>query len=1749
MLQGNTEIPEEDVQEAMVFFEGFSPDLIAASIQEYTPGIAAALMTRWEPAWAGTVRQHIDLDGWVHIVDGSPDTELSIQWLSADVALPLAKQVVDRIGRLDKSRGRGMARALQLMKGLRSGNSLIHYFNEKIADDPSSLLFALILVGTSPTTILPNAMNAAIPTPSSTMHTSSSNQVPPPRRIPSTSLATLNTNPIDSSSPRDGPKTTLTTIPAMKAPPTKLPDPSALPGEIHTATVEAAALHTNSEQLLPTEHPPLAVNASSTPATLLGISNPKSEPPLTASLLSVAAKPAFPVRSTLDPSGSDDGKRPSDPPVLPTRGQDHRTVQKKSDPAAPFSGSFFSGTPIPQGLGVNLGGRSPTKPLAMPTSTSPAPPQGTLASGIVSPQAVPAQPTPAVPVQRVAERCSSPQPIPPTQHDGAVAPDVFHAENKTKHTDIPNPNSRSWPPRSPTPMEEDLEESGLDSDDEYLPGASSQESPLADDDERDSEQEDVDFSEGEDGREEDGDESDGDSGENSDKPETGRTTKRDRRPKEIEIPTKWTWDKRENDRRVREWQLEKEIDSNPTALHPVRTKWMYEARLGDLTEEDYEDILRAEHKDLMKVPPACRSVVGQMYLRRAKGDWEFRVVLTCLTWRYTKVKIKKEEAAAEEDKHAVRAYTTEMTKILNDGIASLFERFPDMAPEHERRQIEKKLGADGVAAYVQTLRSKVTSDAGRMFSAHQANGGTLGLLESKSAKSAALSIFDILGKKRKDVAFHLWGGSSSGGRDECDKRIKEKLDRWKKGNPSKTSREISDKALKVVCDVRKDLFEDQPVKVRAAWEERAKTLHLPETDEERQCLVDAILPALFRLFTQLSKHTSLHFVLLASGQGTSNVPVLVHDFAESTDEQLSFFDESAALAQRLRADYLKYAIGRHNTGQEEVVEGLPVMHTPDDTPVDAQSNSKAAQAKQSTNRRTPIKPFEPNLSVVKSRSQRVTYLSKWFMDAGERIVGYKISWDSFCKNVRKYVDTERMPIDPLVEGKKLEIQRPTAMEDLRFDAWWNFMIASYDGTLPEANRFMFHVEALHDDIPTPPTPEEASVHQAAINAAKTVPMKKSTASGGSKKGRKTTKQTPRSDAARFLDVPGITEDEDEALLVTAFDKQGKPGLKQRPKKVRWVESPEPVDEDSERQAETTVGGEQPGESLSSESAMDLFEENAATASGQAAHFARVSLSEPVVQAKPRPRPRGELSPAVEHLSHPSFPGNNDMILTRWQQELAKLTSWGRKMGVGPRPGMVLRFKGTIKRDWVSLLPTGLDAVFCIVQMWAARQAHESSLTPISIPPMAGLTAIDPSHPIALTIHRLLDHHKTLPVVKLSNMQFGASPGANDAFLDFIEGTLTALVRRALQSEQVLLDGAIDVMQVLRWATFIRGTGFMRDSSTVSDQTSRTGVLADRLNIFLASLSFVRYHHVVLGGVVGAFAEDQSIDGDQKVMWVLMKDTWNIAVRSMARAIVQRRSDLFDRQRLPSLLPEALDRMAQTSISLRPWWIHGELGLPSTVAFTTKRTVASSDLYDTLPALDWSSLSLLERSQYLLLVLLAGVQIHKGRLPTEIPPVGVPRGPSNLNSQRSIEKMTLYLCDLKMHIVASTETGDFDPSLEDRLILPNVLQAIQRWESESSSPGVIQITVDEEDILKAKQSPSETKLTDAVDRKRSPPTEGVVNDRESLHRPIAIPNDAPSESRSGPASHPQDQSSPAVKNSQPLPQDATSTSSSALETSM
>lgn len=66
-----------------------------------------------------------------------------------------------------------------------------------------------------------------------------------------------------------------------------------------------------------------------------------------------------------------------------------------------------------------------------------------------------------------------------------------------------------------------------------------------------------------------------------------------------------------------------------------------------------------------------------------------------------------------------------------------------------------------------------------------------------------------------------------------------------------------------------------------------------------------------------------------------------------------------------------------------------------------------------------------------------------------------------------------------------------------------------------------------------------------------------------------------------------------------------------------------------------------------------------------------------------------------------------------------------------------------------------------------------------------------------------------------------------------------------------------------------------------------------------------------------------------------------------------------------------------AFTARPWWTPGAADV---LSISNRQAVASETLFSLLRRVQWSELSLLERGQVLLLLLLASIQVQKGRIP-------------------------------------------------------------------------------------------------------------------------------------------------------------------------
>lgn len=246
----------------------------------------------------------------------------------------------------------------------------------------------------------------------------------------------------------------------------------------------------------------------------------------------------------------------------------------------------------------------------------------------------------------------------------------------------------------------------------------------------------------------------------------------------------------------------------------------------------------------------------------------------------------------------------------------------------------------------------------------------------------------------------------------------------------------------------------------------------------------------------------------------------------------------------------------------------------------------------------------------------------------EKIHGSRPAWDKVTKYAATYIDPERMPMDPDHPSQRLQLQKPSAMSDLRIKALFTFLLNSYNGVLPTHQSFCLKHEARHLHIPSPAVPDDPSVHYAAAVAAKTkVPARQRT-NPAPKEGRgKRSKGAlePPSEDDEFQDLAGLCVEEDAAALDQALDlTSGKPSGPRTRKSVKLrVESPPPAFDEA-----TELGTEQVStEELSS------------------AH----SVTEGTQLPKPRPRPKSILNPATDELSHDRFIPGAVSDATLWSQ--------------------------------------------------------------------------------------------------------------------------------------------------------------------------------------------------------------------------------------------------------------------------------------------------------------------------------------------------------------------------------------------------------------------------------------------------------------------------------------------------------------------
>ncbi|KIO28289.1 hypothetical protein M407DRAFT_22498 [Tulasnella calospora MUT 4182] len=1099
------------------------------------------------------------------------------------------------------------------------------------------------------------------------------------------------------------------------------------------------------------------------------------------------------------------------------------------------------------------------------------------------------------------------------------------------------------------------------------------------------------------------------------------------------LPSPWDWDQEKNDELVELWGVEENIVRDPRSTAPVRAKWMYEARKGEMTDEQYSAKLQEEHRKFLAVPAACRSAVGKKWYKDSKLDWEIRVFLAPLVYRYALLKIAAEEAEALGDMEEFKKKEADRKALVTDAMAELMERFPDCSPNHELRRIKERFGQKELGKYVAKFRNKFTSDAGRMKTLYQKSEGKI---ENCGSKISLSTIMEILGRKRVRIAFQMWGASKDGGKEECDEDIEDGMQEWFEKNPNATALEASYHRIKVVQDVRKARFRDTVSNAeKEKWKKRAVSIHKPATPEEEQCFVEACLPYVIDLLKVLADRGNMHLVLLASSQGTGDIPIAIQEFSRKDVEQRVFLSAMDGLGARVRTDYVSYALERFGGGADDAVVRLAtdVTYEFDDDAEEDESDPSAGETERKGNTQatvapTFVPPFKPDLSETNTVPKMTKAISDYFVMAVKKLHQTRISWDNVTKYASKYIIPERMPMDPDVPGQRLQIQRPTAMSNTRIKAFFHFLVSSYDGSLPEHESFRFRLDSRYLNIPNPTAPANPEIHHAGAAAAKTkIPKHKRT--GVQAKGKKT-KQTSKKrdevgDEGDYYNYEGLMQDADEAYfddaVATFAGVAAQPKTSRKGKPLR-IESPP----------------QSPGQTIrpSFLPSVDLVDrESSRSVSGSKS--LEGPPDKPVHRRKPRTKlkPKFEIQLGTDELWHPLILPDDAESAKSWMEAKQYLDSWGSNMTHCGERARKVPFVGRSEIKPSVDLPAALYSSVSILQLWTAFQRESTGNFDITFAQNLGLTTVIPKHHISKIISLIFDASKPLPSVKFVYNQAQISAQAAGALFLQIETKLSEFMDEVVASEESILTSRLNLLQGMRLASFMGATGFIRDAGEIGANTERTSALSDRFVQIVAAVAFARYMKLVLGRVAELYVEATS-RGETKTMWTELLYLWNVGCSTLARPLVARRSDIFFSPPNNSPLPHSLQSLLDYAFNARPWWTPGPKGVPGPISLPNKQAVASDMFFEYLKGINWTSSTFLERGRILLLVFLGAIQVETGRV-----------GPDEeqTENRRPAHLMSEALKSLRQVIEDSNENGP----TEQPIHIPSgpITTWISKWEME------------------------------------------------------------------------------------------------------
>ncbi|KAG9014682.1 hypothetical protein FRB90_005210 [Tulasnella sp. 427] len=578
------------------------------------------------------------------------------------------------------------------------------------------------------------------------------------------------------------------------------------------------------------------------------------------------------------------------------------------------------------------------------------------------------------------------------------------------------------------------------------------------------------------------------------------------------------WTPETNAEKVKLWRAEHAIDLDNKYTAAARTEWMYQARLQGRTPEEYAELTAKEFRKFAALPPAIRRTAGKVFNKSSKYDYEARVFLGLMAYKYVNV-------------------TDEEGRVLLAKVPARVEkRLPDLSPSHPRRRIDAK-GPDAVRNWWNEVKTWLTTVAGNMRKVLDQRSNAIELFDAPK-KTAQYNPAEILGRFRAGVAYNIWGASKAGAA-VCDPLIQQAYQEWLDENPgaAEGGRKRGHKALWFSQKIRREQFLLQPPAIQEACHKEAKTPDLPQTEEQKQVATEACIPWIYHILDQAAAVLGMHLSLLMSGKTLSgDVAVITQEFFSDNSECRSFFEENS-VGGRAVLDYLSYAAEYHEADPSQIK--LYNRSVAED--LEKEKNSRKARST-----RTPApksgstdmsnsrftEPFDPP-EKFKARSTRgeqmAEYLGRWYKAA---FGGPRINWTNVSRDNKAFIDPERLPKDQ--HGRPIRLTNPYTMDNDEFETYWVHLYKSTHGQLPDETRFRWNSEVDQFDLPHTKPPANPTVHVAGEQAAKTKlgkrkrPSNKAVAKQKAKKAKKAKKATQKNldDDDSYSEELLESEDED-----------------------------------------------------------------------------------------------------------------------------------------------------------------------------------------------------------------------------------------------------------------------------------------------------------------------------------------------------------------------------------------------------------------------------------------------------------------------------------------------------------------------------------------------------------------------------------------------------------------------------------------------